>query len=241
MARVPTRIRVIDAATDVAILVIAMPGPIEWGILDFAATGIEVGQFSSQGIGATLPGVWSVNPGTGVVTKISDGYDPPTARWISSGSRIIHRDPTGHMTTWLDLPGYGLGFIPFAGDSSVLVAATWFHPDQNPSFGADLWLVRAPGDAVKLLSNVYPTQYNPDILGSPFWPIVQEVSYSTGPLSHADDIVDEHGIWLAYAMLADGGRDYVGPEYVGNLFLVTPAGAILHVDNRPLFPAGSCA
>ena len=240
VARVPTRVRVVDAATDATLRVVAMAGTIDYGILDFAATGVEVSMFSSQGIGARLPGVWNVNPDTGVVTKISDTYDPPTARWIvdSSGSQIIHRDAAGHTTTWLNMPGYSLGFIPFAGDSAILVEATWYHADQNPSFGADLLLVRGPGAAVKILSNVFPPVYGPggNVPGSPYWYMVQAVGSSTGPRRYySDNIFDEHGIWLTDATSADSA---IG--FVGDLFLVTPAGAILHVDNRPLFAAGSC-
>lgn len=212
-ARVPTRLLVYDAATDAALRVVTLPGPIDYEILDFAATGIEL-VVAGPGIGAPLPGIWSVNPDTGIVAKISDGYVSPSARWIrdSTGSQIIYRDATGKTTTWFSVAGQTLGFVPFAGDSALLVAG------MRQNLLADLWLVRRPGDAVKLVSGA--------AAGSPDWKLALGISPSDiGTVDYLDQIVDQHGIWLSY----------------GDLFLVTPAGAILHVDDRPLYAAGSCA
>ena len=212
-ARVPTRLWVYDAATNAALRVVTMPGAIEYQIAHFASTGIEL-VVAGPGIGAPLPGVWSVNPDSGIVTKVSTGYDLPSAQWIrdSTGSRIIHRDPAGGTTSWFSVPGEGLGFVPFAGDSALLVAG------MRQNLLADLWLVRRPGDAVQIVTGAVPE--------SPYWMLALGVSPSDiGTVDYLDKIVDQHGIWLSYS----------------DLFLATPSGAILHVDNRAVYPAGTCA
>jgi hypothetical protein len=207
-------LHIADAATRTDVLVVTMPDPQPYQVADFTRTGIYL-VVAFEGTG---PGVWRVEPATGAMTKISNGYYLPTgAAWIGavdsrdphpqvstmSGmpepNRIDRRDDAGRITTWFYQPGYGVNWVAFAGSPALLVSA--FQQNNSPAmYQAEYWLVDSPNHAVKLISD------QADLLNG-----------------FPSAIADEHGIWLG-----------------GALHLVRRDGAIIRALDRQAYPANGC-
>jgi hypothetical protein len=206
------RLHIADAATLADIRITTMPDRQPYQVVDFTATGIYL-IVSFEG---TAPGVWRVEPATGAMTKVSDGYYPPTgAAWIGvvdprdpqpqvstmSGmpvpNRLDRRDDKGQTTTWFYRPGYGLNWVPFAGSPALLVSA-YRQTNSAAMYELQYWLVDSPSHAVKLVSG------SADLSG------------------FSDAIADDHGIWIR------------------GLYLVRRDGAISHAFDGDVYPANGC-
>ena len=218
------RVHVVDAGTGADVRVVAMPDAQPYFVIDFTGTGIDLGiGFEGRG-----PGVWKLDPTTGVVTKVSDGLYPPDAQWVGvvdpkdpqpyrsamtgmpGENRIDHRDTAGQTTTWFYRPAHLVRWIAFATSSALLVRSDWSDP-ANPSVGGtEYWLVSAPNQASELAT--YTDQES-----SPYRDL------SNGFQSA---IADAHGIWI-------GGAQ--------SLYLVTLQGAVLRVYPKSAYPASGCS
>lgn len=217
----PARVHVVDAATGNDIRVVPMPDMQPYFVLDFTAAGIDLG----IGYEGRAPGVWTLDPATGHITKVSESLYPPDAVWTGavdprdpnparsseSGqpqvNRIDRHDPSGATTTWFYLPGHGLLWAPFAGNGAILVQAYWMNQLDPTQGGVEYWLVTGPNRSTRLAAYRYP---------------------ESGPIAlgfGSTAVSDGHGIWLS------------GQQ---GLYLVTPAGSILRVLESPVYPAGAC-
>ncbi len=97
----PTRVHVVDAATGADLRVTVMPDSRQYAVADFTSSGVSVVPFEAE------PGVWRLDPDTGALTKVSDGfYQPPVGEWIGV---VDPRDPD---------------WFAFAGSPRLLVQAT---------------------------------------------------------------------------------------------------------------------
>ena len=126
----PTRVHVVDAATGTDLRVTVMPDSRQYAVGDFTSSGVSLVPFEGE------PGVWRLDPDTGALTKISDGfYRAPLGEWIgvvdprdsshqfshatgasvAQPDRIDRRDTSGAMATWIYKPGYWLYWFAFAG------------------------------------------------------------------------------------------------------------------------------
>jgi hypothetical protein len=223
-------LHIVDASTGHDIRVVTMPDASPslppTSVVDFTGAGIYVVP-AYEGIG---PGVWRVDPATGAVAKVSNGYyQPAGAAWISvvdprdpnptrsamdgqpQPNRIDRRDSAGATVTWFYKPGYALLGVPFAGTPSLFVEAF----SQNISNGtnlAELWLVTAPGRQVKLAGWDGNAQVP--------WPYDDFLSRTYSA------IADAHGIWI--------GGDH-------GLYLVKPTAQILRVYGESVYPANGCS
>ncbi len=220
----PTRVHIVNAATDADVRVVSMPGQLPYFVLDWTNGGIDLG-IGYEGRG---PGVWRLDPNSGTVTKVSEDLYPPGAQWIGvvdpsdtepyrsamsgmpEANRIDRRDSTGRATTWFYRPGHALFWVAFAGDFSLLVQSGWSNPTDPSIGGTEYWLVTAPNQATELASYTYQQQSQYDTLTNGFFRAV----------------VDDHGIWI-------GGQS--------GLYLVSPTGSMLRVYDQSAFPAGPCA
>jgi hypothetical protein len=219
-----TRVHVVDAGTGADVRVVAMPDTQPYFVIDFTGTGVDLGiGFEGRG-----QGVWRLDPGTGVVTKVSDGLYPPDAQWIGvvdandpqpygsamtgmpGENRIDHRDAAGRTTTWFYRPGHAVRWIAFATNSALLVRSDWSDPTKPNVGGTEYWLVTAPNQATELAAYTFQET-------SPY------LDLSNGfPTARADS----HGIWI-------GGEQ--------SLYLVTLQGAVLRVYPKSAYPASGCS
>jgi hypothetical protein len=221
---VAPRVHIVDAATGNDIRVVTMPDVQPYGVTDFTSTAIYL-VMAYEGVG---PGVWRLDPSTGVVTKVSDGfYRPAGAAWAGA---VDPRDPnptTSGMdgkpqpnridrtdgaapVTWFYKPGYAVYFVAFAANEALLVQAT-AEDNSHAMYRTEFWLVAAPGKQTKLAGfdgNLQPP--------SPY------LDLSSGFTSA---IADVHGIWI-------------GSEH--SLYLVRPNGQILRVYGASAYPANGC-
>jgi hypothetical protein len=218
----PLRLHIVDAASGADVRVVSLPQTLPYFVLDFTDSYIDVG-LAYEGRG---PGVWRIDLGSDVVTKVSEGIYPPGAQWVSvvdprdakpnlstlSGmpqpNRIDRRDSMGDATTWFYRPGHSLSSVAFAGDSALLVESGWTNMSEATG-GIEFWLVTAPNQATELASYMFgqPSPY--EDLADGFF----------------GAIVDDHGIWI-------GGQH--------SLHLVSSAGSILRVYAESAYPAGPC-
>ncbi len=217
------RVHVVDAGTGADVRVVTMPDAQPYFVIDFSGTGVDLGiGFEGRG-----PGVWKLDPTTGVVTKVSDGLYPPSAQWLGvvdpsdpqpyrsvmtgmpGENRIDHRDAAGQTTTWFYRPAHVVRWIAFATNSALLVRSDWSDP-ANPSVGGtEFWLVSAPNQASELAAHKFQES-------SPY------ADLSDG---FQNAIADRHGIWIG------GGQ---------SLYLVTLQGAVLRVYPKSAYPASGC-
>ena len=224
--RAAPRVHVVDAATGKDIRVVTMPDANPYAVADFTSTAIYlVVQYEGTG-----PGVWSLDPATGVVTKVSDGfYHPAGAVWSSvvdprdpnptrsamdgqpQPNRIDRIDGGGGAVTWFDKPGYAVYSIAFAGNKALFVQAT-IQDNTGAMYKTEFWLVSAPGKQVRLAA--YDGYLQPP---SPYRDL------SSG---FFNAIADGHGIWI-------------GGEH--SLYLVKPNGQILRAYGQSAYPANGCA
>jgi hypothetical protein len=213
----PTRVHIGDAATGADLRVFTMPDTQSYGVLEFTTKGVELGV-------AAGPGVWRLDPTSGHVNKVSDGFYAPEDEWIGAwdprdvvpspvsgypfrnpADRMDHRDANGTLTTWFYLPGKVLSWMPFVGSTALLIEVT-------TDAGVEYWLVSGPNRSTRLAA-------------------YSESSNQTLPFTDMDlggfyrAVADAHGIWL-------GG---------GSMYLITVSGAIERVDDQGGFPAGICA
>lgn len=220
------RVHVVDAATGKDIRVVTMPDANPYGVADFTSTAIYlVVQYEGTG-----PGVWTLDPSTGVVTKVSDGYyQPAGAAWNSvvdprdpnptrsamdgqpQPNRIDRTDGAGGAVNWFYKPGYAVYSVAFAGNQALFVQAS-SEVNSNAMYRTEFWLVSAPGKQTKLAG--YDGALQPP---SPYRDL------SSG---FFNAIADSHGIWI--------GSDH-------SLYLVKPNGQILRVYGESAYPANGCA
>ena len=219
------RVHIVDAATAHDMKVVPMPDSAPYAVADFTNTAIFL-VISYEGTG---PGVWRLDPATGTVMKVSDGYYHPAGPgWISvvdpkdpnpstsamdgqpQPNRIDHVDGAGGSVTWFYKPGYAVYSVAFAGTPSLLVQA-YRQEVSNAMYTAEFWLVSAPGKQVKLAG--YNGYLQPP---SPYRDL------SNGFYSA---IADQHGIWI-------------GGEH--SLYLVKRSGQILRVYGEAASPANDC-
>ena len=219
------RVHVVDAATGTDIHVVTMPDAQPYGVADYTSTAIYL-VIAYEGTG---PGVWRLDPATGVVAKVSDGYYKPAgAAWNSvvdprdpnpttsatdgkpQPNRIDRIDGAGSAVTWFYTPGYAVSFVAFAGNHELLVQATALV-NSNVMYRTEFWLVSAPGKQTKLAG--YDGAVQPP---SPYRDL------SSG---FFNAIADAHGIWI--------GSDH-------SLYLVKPNGQILRVYGQSAYPANGC-
>jgi hypothetical protein len=211
----PSRVHIVDAASGTDVRVFTMPDTQSYGVLEFTTKGVE--------LAVAGPGVWRLDPTTGQVIKVSDGFNAPEDEWIGiwdprdvlpspvSGysprnptDRIDHRDANGTATTWFYEPGKVLSWLPFAGSTGLLV-------EVATDAGVEYWLASGPNRATRLAS-------------------YSQSSQQTLPLTDMDiggfyrAVADTHGIWI-------GG---------GSIYLITASGAIERVDDHGGYPAGIC-
>ena len=213
------RVHVVNAATGADIRVATMPDAQPYTVIDFTASAVYLG-IRYEG---SAPGVWRLDPTTGLVSKVSSSLYTPDDVWLG---QVDPRDPApylrpfdggaepdridyrvgGATTTWLYRPGQALYWMPFAGSPALLVLARW---GTAFSGGYDLWLLFGPNQANRLATFIdqHPSPYN-DIATSFF-----------------HSIADRHGIWI-------GGQQ--------SIYLVTPAGAIQRVYPSEAYPANGC-
>jgi hypothetical protein len=219
------RIHIVDAATGTDIHVVTMPDAEPYGVADFTSTAIYL-VVAYEGTG---PGVWRLDPDTGVVAKVSDGYYRPAgAAWNSvvdprdpnpttsamdgkpQPNRIDRIDGAGGPVTWFYKPGYAVNFVAFAGNRELLAQATSMV-NSNVMYRTEFWLVSAPGKQTKLAG---------------FDGAVQPPSpYRDLSSGFFNAIADSHGIWI--------GSDH-------SLYLVKPNGQILRVYGESAYPANGC-
>lgn len=212
----PTRVRIVDAATGTDSRVFTMPNAQSYFVLEFTTKGVE--------LAVTGPGVWRLDPATGHVVKVSDGFYAPEDEWIGTSNpgdvipspdsgyafrnpadRIGHRGADGTVTPWFYMPGRMLLWLPFVGSQALLV-------EVSTDAGVEYWLVNGPNRATRLASYSQSSQQTLPL-----------TDMDTGGFARA--AADAHGIWL-------GG---------GSIYLITASGAIERVDDHGGFPAGICA
>src|ERR1700676_1838738 len=74
------RVHVVDSTTGSDIRVVTMPNAQPYAVADFTNSGVYL-IVSYEG---TAPGVWLIDPTTGALAKVSDGYyQPAGAGWKS--------------------------------------------------------------------------------------------------------------------------------------------------------------
>jgi hypothetical protein len=217
------RVHVVDAGTGADVRVVTMPDAQPYFVIDFTGTGVDLGiGFEGRG-----PGVWKLDPTTGVVTKVSDGLYPPSTQWLGvvdpsdpqpyrsamtgmpGENRIDHRDAAGQTTTWFYRPAHVVRWIAFATNSALLVRSDWSDPANASVGGTEFWLVSAPNEAIELATYTFQET-------SPY------LDLSNG---FQTAIADSHGIWV-------GGEQ--------SLYLVTLQGAVLRVYPKSAYPASGC-
>jgi hypothetical protein len=213
----PPRLHIADAATRADLSVVTMPDGQPYQVADFTSNGVYL-VISFEG---TAPGVWRFDPASGALTKVSNGFYPPTgAAWIgvvdprdpkpqqsamtgaAQPDRIDRRDDAGQTTTWFYAPGYQVSWVAFSGSPALLVSA--FHQTDPAASTYDevYWLVDGPGQATRL---VFQTSQPLNLLSG-----------------FGSAIADAHGIWI------------------GGLYLVRRSGAILRVFDGSVYPANGC-
>jgi hypothetical protein len=222
---VAPRVHIVDAATGTDIHVVTMPDAQPYGVADFTSTAIYL-VIAYEGTG---PGVWRLDPATGVVARVSNGYykpagaawnsvvdprDPNPTRSAMDGqpqpNRIDRINGAAGPVTWFYKPGYAVYSVAFAGDKALLVQAT-AQDSSNAMYQTEFWLVSAPGKQTKLAG------YDGAVLPpSPYRDL------SSG---FFNAIADAHGIWI-------------GSEHA--LYLVKANGQILRVYGESAYPANGC-
>jgi hypothetical protein len=193
-----------------------MPDAQPYQVVDFTNSGV----YLIVAFEGTAAGVWRVDPGSGVMIKVSDGYYTPSgAAWIGvvdprdpnpqrsamSGmpapDRIDRRDDAGQTTTWFYEPGHAVSWVAFAGSPAAMVVST-FRQDLNSSPPTEpevaFWLVDSPGHSTRLTS---------------------DSTYFLSGFNSA--IADTHGIWIG----GDG------------LHFIQRGGAIVRVFDSSVYPA----
>jgi len=217
----PTRVHVVDAATGADLRVTVMPDSRQYAVADFTSSGVSVVPFEAE------PGVWRLDPDTGALTKVSDGfYQPPVGEWIgvvdpgdpdhqfshATGSpvaqpdRIDRRDGSGTTTTWIYLPGYWLYWFAFAGSPRLLVEATRVNTATSTE-DYEFLLVVGPG-RLKRLAGYSGQQLS----------LYRDLAFATG-------LAEDHGIWMS-------GSD--------SLYLIQSTGAISRVSDHGGVPVNDC-
>lgn len=210
------RLHIANASTGADLRVVTMPDANPYVVADFAADGVYV-IISYEG---TAPGVWRVDPGTGSVTKVSDGYyvpagpawlsvvdprDPNPYRSAETGQpypdRVDRRDASGAITTWFYQPGVAVFAAGYVSPLQLLVMTLSGDPQQQTAY----WFVSAPGQAFEMLKPADAALY-------------ADLAFFTA-------ISDAHGIWFG------GGA---------SLYLATPTGVMLRVYDHSAFPANGC-
>jgi hypothetical protein len=213
------KLHVVDAVTRKDLQSAAMPDTKPYQVVDFTSTGVYLHQ-EFEGI---APGVWRFDPANGTVTKISEGFYPPTgASWLrvvdpsdphpqisafsgeKAPNRIDRRDDAGGIRTWFYAPGYAVSWVAFAGPAAVLVSASR-QDNATGQLEEVYWLADGPDHATRL---AFVTSH----------PAELAAGFTTA-------IADDHGIWIR-------GAD--------SLYLVRPNGAILRVFDRSVTPANGC-
>lgn len=216
------RVHIVDAATGQDTRVAAMPDAQPYAVVDFTNTGIYL-VVSYEG---TAPGVWLMDPTTGAVAKVSDGYyQPAGAGWKSivdprdpypvasaldgrpQPNRIDRLDGSGGSVTWIYRPGHALYAVPFAGSPALLVQAN----TSNATNTTEFWLVAAPGKGVQLAGFSYDTSSESTYL-----------DLANGFFTASTDV---HGIWIT------GGN---------SLYLVKRNGQVIRAYDQTAYPAGVC-
>lgn len=219
----PTRVHVVDAATGADVRVAVMPDNRQYAVADFTSSGVSVVPFGDT----AEPGVWRLDPNSGALTKISDGfYQAPLGEWIgvvdprdpnhqfshATGSpiaqpdRIDRRGDSGSTTTWIYKPGYWLYWFAFVGSPALLVQAS----RVNTSTGTEdfeFLLVSGPGRITRLAG------YSGHDVS-----LYRDVVFTTG-------LADDHGIWMS-------GID--------SLYLIQSTGAISRVSDHGGVPVNGC-
>lgn len=219
----PARIHVVDAATGSDVRVAVMPDGREYGVVDYTAAGVAVVPITDP----PEPGVWSLDPDTGALTKASDGfYQAPLGEWIgvvdqrdpnhqfshatgtpvAQPDRIDRRDSSGTATTWIYKPGYWLYWIAFVGTPVILVQATRVNTATSTE-DYEFLLVSGPGHVTKLAG------YSGHEVST-----YRDLVFTTG-------LADDHGVWMS------------GAE---SLYLIRTNAAIARVANHSGVPVGSC-
>ena len=220
----PARVHIVDAATEADVWVVTMPDQREYGVVDFTISGVTVVPFGNT----VEAGVWRVDPATGALTKISDGYyQPPVGEWIgmvdprdpnhqfshATGSpvaqpdRIDRRDDSGKTTTWIYKPGYWLYWFAFVGSPLLLVEAS----RVAATGGVDehqYWLVTGPG-RLTMLSGYAGQEPSP----------YRDLAFASG-------LADKHGIWMSGST---------------SIYLINKSGAIFRVSDHGGVPVNSCS
>jgi hypothetical protein len=216
-------VHIVDAASGVDVRMVTMPDAKPYAVVAYSAVGVLL-MIRFDG---TPPGIWRIDPDTGALAKISNGYylrsgaawvgvvdprDPNPYRSALDGSvqpnRIEWRDAGGKATTWLYRPGRALDWVPFAGPQALFVMGRSVPPDlRTPLF--EFWLVTAPGQAVELAH--FSGQ--------------EQTPYQDIPDGFLGAVADAHGLWIG------------SPT---SLYLLTREGKLLRVLDRSAYPAGTC-
>jgi len=217
-------VHIVDAASGADLRVAPMPDAQPYTVVDFTAAGV----FLMIRFEGTTPGVWKLDPNSGVVTKVSNGlYRRSGAGWLGimdgrdrnpyrnaidgavQPNRIDWREADGRMTAWVYMPGHALAWIGFAGPRALLVMSRSTETGMRTDL-VQYWLITAPGQAVEL------SRYEG---GDPTpWEDAAEGFFQ-------EPVADLHGIWIGSAT---------------SLYLVTPDGRLMRVLGRSAYPAGTC-
>lgn len=221
---VAPRVHIVDAASGSDLRVVTMPDAQPYAVVDYTPAGV----FLVIAFEGTGPGVWRLDPNTGQVTKVSNGfYQPSGAGWIGvvdrrdpnpyrnaidgaeQPNRVDRRDAAGRTVAWFYMPGHALAWVGFQNAQAVLVMGR----SRDETMRTDLiqyWLVGAPGKAVELgrYAGQDPSPYRD----------VEDGFFGA--------MADVHGIWIGSA---------------SSLYLVTKEGKLLRVLDRSAYAAAACA
>ena len=195
---------------------LAMPTR-SWSVLSFATEGI----FLAAGYESRSPGLWLVNPDTGVLTETlssqvvtavgnggawltavnpADPHPPVTAMGQPGPDEIVRSDlRTGAVSTWLYMPGWEMGVAMLTGTTVVVEAV-------HNGIGTML-MMTAPNVAKQL---------------------------------HAPDPSDDGSLW-AFPTAVSTAQGIWIPTYAGRLYLWTPSSGLVVVAETHANPAGVCA
>jgi hypothetical protein len=223
---VAPRVHIVDAATGADLRVVTMPDAAPYSVIDFTDRLVYLA-IRYEG---NWPGYWSVDPDTGAVAKVSDGYYQPSgAGWFGTvdsrdptpyitaidgqaqPNRIDWRDAAGKTTPWFYQPGHALYWVAFAGSATLLVLS---EPQDTSAglYGTEYWLVRGPEQATKLAGKAPYDRTS--------WPYLDlHDGFFTA-------VADSHGIWIGSQR---------------SIYVVKPNGEILRVFGEPAYPANGCA
>ena len=202
-----------------------MPDNRLYTVADFTPAGVSI----VPNVDPVEAGVWRLNPETGALTKISDGYYlAPIGEWVGvvdprdpnhqvsratgfpvpQPDRIDRRDSSGKTTTWIYKPGYSLYWFAFVGSPLLVVEASRVVDAAAGTKDYEYWLVSGPGRSTRLAG------FSGDEL-SPY----RDLVFGSG-------MADQHGIWIT------GAR---------SVYLIKRNGSILLVADHGGVPVNACA